>query len=208
MTGTTTPKAAKVRRPPAAAPGTQPNDHVPDYRALATWAADAGLLSTRQRRRLIAAADSDPDAAIAVHLTARRLREAIYQAFSELACGEPAPTAALDLIRDTYLDALHHGAIRPSPDGLGWHWPDDDRLQQVQWPIARSAVELAVSDRLTRIRQCPGDDGRCGWLFVDTSKNATRRWCSMSTCGSRVKSRRQTDRLRAARAPPRPAAES
>lgn len=68
------------------------------------------------------------------------------------------------------------------------------------WPIAVSAVELALSEHLGRVRRCPGDDGRCGWLFVDLSKSGTRRWCSMRTCGSRLKSRRQVERLRLAHA--------
>jgi predicted RNA-binding Zn ribbon-like protein len=58
------------------------------------------------------------------------------------------------------------------------------------WLIAQSAVELLTEGELRRIKQCPGA-GDCGWLFYDTSRNGTRRWCSMEGCGSRVKMRRQ-----------------
>jgi predicted RNA-binding Zn ribbon-like protein len=181
-------------------PGEQVHDYTPGYRELVAWAAHAGLLTGAGRQRLIAAAEADPAGAAAVLENARQLREAIYQAFAAIAKGLPAPPAALATIKDAYLEALRGGHLGHGPDGLEWHWPDDGPLEQVLWPLARSALDLAVSDQLARIKQCPGDDGRCGWLFLDTSKNATRRWCSMRTCGSRVKSRRQADRIRAARA--------
>ena len=39
-----------------------------------------------------------------------------------------------------------------------------------------------------RIRRCTNDD--CLWLFLDESKNGTRRWCDMASCGNRAKARR------------------
>lgn len=182
-------------------PGLQPHDYTPDYRELVAWAGHAGLLTRGQQRRLTVAAEADPDDAAAVHQDAERLRAAIYQTFAALAHGQPTPATSLGVIEDAYLEALRNAHLRPVPAGLDWRWPDRGPLEQVLWPIARSAVDLAVSGQLGRIKQCPGDDGQCGWLFVDTSKNATRRWCSMRTCGSRVKSQRQAARLRATRAP-------
>jgi predicted RNA-binding Zn ribbon-like protein len=182
-------------------PGMEPHDYTPSYRELTAWAVHAGLLTPVQQRRLTAVAEADPEAAAAVHQHAGRLREAIYQTFAALAQGQPAPPAALAMIQHAYLEALGHGHLGPAPAGLDWRWPDRGPLEQVLWPIARSAVDLAVSGQLARIKQCPGDEGQCGWLFLDISKNATRRWCSMGTCGGRVKSQRQAARLRAARTP-------
>ena len=81
----------------------------------------------------------------------------------------------------------------------------DDGAWRLQWPAAepravRFAVAvdamalLAVPARLARLHRCPGP--ACGWLFLDTS--GRRRWCSMSTCGSRVKMRRLYARRRQA----------
>jgi predicted RNA-binding Zn ribbon-like protein len=181
-------------------PETEPHDYTPNYRELVAWAAHARLVTPEQQHRLTAVAEADPEGAAGIHQDAQRLREAIYQAFAALAHGEPAPPAALAMIQDAYLQALRNAQLRPVPGGLDWRWADRGQLEQVMWPIARSAVDLALSGQLARIKQCPGDGGQCGWLFVDTSKNATRRWCSMDTCGSRVKSQRQAARLRAARA--------
>jgi predicted RNA-binding Zn ribbon-like protein len=49
---------------------------------------------------------------------------------------------------------------------------------------------LLTQGQLDRLGECPS----CGWLFLDTSKNRRRRWCSMATCGSRDKARRYYER--------------
>ena len=61
------------------------------------------------------------------------------------------------------------------------------------WPVAWSAAELLAQGPLERIRECPGQD-TCGWLFLDLSKNASRRWCDMRVCGNRAKARRHYER--------------
>lgn len=55
--------------------------------------------------------------------------------------------------------------------------------------IEVSAAALLV-DRgdAVRLKCCPSD--HCGWLFVDETGNSRRRWCSMASCGNRLKARR------------------
>ncbi|TMI77299.1 MAG: hypothetical protein E6H05_00485 [Bacillati bacterium ANGP1] len=66
------------------------------------------------------------------------------------------------------------------------------------WPVVWAASELLTSADVRRVRQCQSDDG-CGWLFIDRSKNGTRRWCSMSVCGNRAKARRHYERTKVSR---------
>lgn len=55
--------------------------------------------------------------------------------------------------------------------------------------VARSAADLLTDGaRLDRVKVCDADG--CGWVFLDTSRARTRRWCSMRTCGNRNKARR------------------
>jgi predicted RNA-binding Zn ribbon-like protein len=61
-------------------------------------------------------------------------------------------------------------------------------------PIARSAAELLTSETLSRVRECGG--ATCTWLFLDASRNRSRRWCSMESCGNRAKARRHYRRRR------------
>jgi predicted RNA-binding Zn ribbon-like protein len=53
---------------------------------------------------------------------------------------------------------------------------------------------LLSSGARTQIHECGGDG--CGWLFLDTSRNGRRRWCTMQGCGNRAKARRFYERTR------------
>jgi predicted RNA-binding Zn ribbon-like protein len=61
-------------------------------------------------------------------------------------------------------------------------------------PVLWSAAELLLNAPHRRIRRCAND--RCLWLFVDTSKSGTRRWCDMSSCGNRAKAARHYSKVR------------
>src|SRR5918994_975549 len=65
---------------------------------------------------------------------------------------------------------------------------------------ADAALDVLRGADLARLRRCPPEAGGCGWVFVDRSRNGSRRWCRMADCGSTVKARRLTERRRAARA--------
>jgi predicted RNA-binding Zn ribbon-like protein len=52
-------------------------------------------------------------------------------------------------------------------------------------PVIQSAADLLISGNLDRLKRC--SNPMCGWLYYDTSKNNSRRWCCMKTCGNRAK---------------------
>ena len=120
----------------------------------------------------------------------RELRESIYRVFAAIAREGAPPAADLDAIRAAHAQAA--GAARLARRDGAWRldWPASEH-RLVRFAAAADAVELlADGDRLARVSRCPGRD--CGWLFLDTS--GRRRWCSMSTCGSREKMRRMAAR--------------
>jgi predicted RNA-binding Zn ribbon-like protein len=69
-----------------------------------------------------------------------------------------------------------------------WSWRTPAAPRQAAWVAALDAADLLTSGDLARVRQC--GDAECGWLFFDTSRNGSRRWCSMDACGNRNKARR------------------
>src|SRR5690606_34555848 len=75
-------------------------------------------------------------------------------------------------------------------------WPESNALDQVLWPVAVSAAELLTSADRERVKECAADT--CNWLFLDMSRNRSRRWCDMKECGNRAKARRFYKRQRAA----------
>jgi predicted RNA-binding Zn ribbon-like protein len=69
-----------------------------------------------------------------------------------------------------------------------WSWADQRDPELPLWALAMSAADLITSEAVQRVRTC--DNAECRWLFLDTSKNHTRRWCDMKICGNRMKARR------------------
>jgi predicted RNA-binding Zn ribbon-like protein len=122
-------------------------------------------------------------------LRLRRCLDSVLRAHLE---GGTADGTAPDGVRAAYTDALQHAHLRRTDDRYDWAWPDCG-LECPLWPLALQAVELLRSAPLHRLRQC----AHCRWLFLDLSRNHSRRWCSMNACGAILKMRR----YRAARRP-------
>jgi predicted RNA-binding Zn ribbon-like protein len=68
--------------------------------------------------------------------------------------------------------------------------------QMIPDRLALAAVDLLSTVDLSRLKTCPLDEGGCGWLFLDLSRNGSRRWCAMADCGTQAKVRRLTERRR------------
>jgi predicted RNA-binding Zn ribbon-like protein len=85
--------------------------------------------------------------------------------------------------------------LAPSGDSFVWEWHEaDGALELPIWIVAQSASDLLVSSELGRVRECAGE--RCDWLFLDASRNRSRRWCDMAACGNRAKAQRNYARRR------------
>jgi predicted RNA-binding Zn ribbon-like protein len=113
----------------------------------------------------------------------------IYRVFSAVV--EEREPRGMDLadLNAALREASARLELAPSAGGFEWTWVlDENELDRVLWPIVGSAANLLTSAELGRVCRCAREG--CDWLFVDLSKNQSRRWCSMELCGSRVKSRR------------------
>jgi predicted RNA-binding Zn ribbon-like protein len=117
---------------------------------------------------------------------ARALRDALHRLFSLISrCQKPAGKD-LDVLMSNYGHAVERAALLAGEGSYELDWPARDP-RRVRYAIAADAIGLLQDpSRLKRVSRCPGRD--CGWLFLNTS--GRRRWCSMSTCGSREKMRR------------------
>jgi predicted RNA-binding Zn ribbon-like protein len=167
------------------------------YADLVDWASRVGIVRPEQSRELLAKAEADPTTAERVLRQAIDLREAIYRVFEAIANGQPTSATDLDLIRDAYARAASGARFESERYRFAWDWAASGGLDWPLGPIVRDAVELLLSDELGRAKTCNAD--ACGWIFLDTSKNGSRRWCSMETCGSRMKMRRHYARKKAVR---------
>jgi len=167
-------------------------DKLPRYADLLAWSRHAGLLGDADARRLARRANDAPGEAVAVLGRARALREALHRTLRSLMRARRPAGEDLDVLNAEIAAARSREALRPGAGALRWGWIDPTgRLDSVLWPISRAAADLLTSD-LTRLRQCGGD--RCGWLFLDRSRNRSRQWCSMEDCGNVSKVRRFRER--------------
>ncbi len=170
------------------------HEYLKDYRDLVLWSRHAGILDERQADALIREGTRRPTEAVATFHRAIALRETLFRTFTAIANGESPKPNDLAALNSARTDALSHSKIDRSGDRFNIAWTDEAALARVLWPIALSAAELLTSEDLHRVRECDGDT--CDWLFVDTSRNHLRRWCSMHECGNRAKVRRYLKRKR------------
>jgi predicted RNA-binding Zn ribbon-like protein len=165
------------------------NERLTDYAALLLWSARTGLIDAAQADAMRTRSLAQPEEATRVLHRARDLRGAVHGVFAARATGALVRRRALDQLNHHLAEALPHARIREHHGVFDWIWEGTpDALDRMLWPLARSAADLLTSVELARVRLCAGEN--CGWLFIDTSKNRTRRWCSMSDCGNRAKVRR------------------
>ncbi|HEX3722871.1 MAG TPA: ABATE domain-containing protein [Nitrolancea sp.] len=158
------------------------------YDDLVAWAVHTTILTEDEAALLVRQAAVRPVDAEVVRVRAIELREAIYRIFVAISEDERPEVDDLELLNSELQPALSHARIVEAERGFTWDWADEGgTLDRMLWPVARSAAELLSSAQLYRARQCA--DARCGWLFLDMSRNGSRRWCSMEECGNRNKAR-------------------
>ena len=162
-------------------------DNLVDYSALIAWSKHAQAIDRGEAETLMTAAARHPRAAEAVRRRAIELRERLHRCFLALNRGGKPEPADLQGINEELTHALPHARLEPDDGGFTWAWDDEPALDRMLWPIVRSATQLLTAPELPRVKQCAGHG--CGWLFLDTSKNGSRRWCEMEVCGSRAKAR-------------------
>jgi predicted RNA-binding Zn ribbon-like protein len=178
-------------------PTKHPQESFTSYADLVSWSQRAGVLTQDAAQSLTQQAALRPAAAAKVLTRAIALREALYRIFSAVA-GQRAPQAAdLDLLNDILGEAMAVLRITQTTDGFAWEWSSDAKgLERLLWPIAQSAADLLTAGELQTVRECAAPT--CGWLFLDTSRNHSRRWCDMKACGNRAKARRHYERKKQA----------
>jgi predicted RNA-binding Zn ribbon-like protein len=148
------------------------HDGLGNRAALQAWLAARGLVDTETKV-------SRRDLALAIEL-----RDALRRAFLAHS-GVPLPSEDLEAVNrvlerlplDIQIDASGAPRFEPRGDGV------TTALGRVVCDVARART-LGTWDRL---KLCPAED--CLWAFFDSSKNHSRRWCSMNVCGNRTKTR-------------------
>jgi predicted RNA-binding Zn ribbon-like protein len=166
--------------------------------------APTDIIAWARHAKVLAPADGDfavatvtADSALGARLLKRALalREIIYALGTEIAARRKTPGDLVNALAHVHAACIAHARLTPHGAGFVWAWdPREAVIEAILGPITLSALTLLTQADLSRIKQCAGD--HCGWLFFDTTKNKSRRWCEMEVCGNRAKQKRHQARLR------------
>jgi predicted RNA-binding Zn ribbon-like protein len=152
--------------------GDPTGDHLHDHEDLVAWAVRIGVLEAPVR--------TEPGRVLD---RVRGLRTPVYAVFRAIAEGDEPDAGALAEIADYHVEARRHARL--GTRALDYTWNRDDP-ERILWALAVAAVDLLRTGPLDRLHVCHD----CRWLFLDTTRNRSRRWCSMNECGARAKMRR------------------
>lgn len=174
---------------------TSPKEYLHSYDDFVTWSEHAGVLAADVGHYLGQEAAGRPEEAALILNRALILRSALYRIFSAIA-GEHMPAQADHaVVNDTLAAIPPRSRIIQNTTGYSWEWPGAAAvLARPLWVVAWSAADLLTAPELIQVRECTSE--QCSWLFLDTSHNRSRRWCSMEDCGNRTKAQRHYARHR------------
>jgi predicted RNA-binding Zn ribbon-like protein len=170
-------------------PSAKPKELLTSYYELARFGEDTGILTAEQLDYFFERIHLMPDEAAEAMRRAINLREALYAIFSAVMNKKTAPQLAMDRLNANIHDVALHSRLVQHEGRCEWRFDDlRSSLPAMLWPIARAAADLLASSDLALVRACSSPT--CQWLFLDSSKNHHRRWCSMQQCGNRAKARK------------------
>jgi predicted RNA-binding Zn ribbon-like protein len=168
--------------------GTTTEENLNTWDDLVRFLAESGILGEGKARKL-RRIESTAAERSAVLAQAIALRETIADIAYALLDGVEIPGDALERFDAFAKEAATHRHLIAAESRLEWKWEGVTRyVDSPVWLLAQSSAELLLSERVAQMRGCASES--CRWLFLDTSKNGTRRWCEMKTCGNRMKARR------------------
>ena len=166
-----------------------PQELLVNFNDLVSWSQQAQVLTEKETQQLLEKAAKHPSEATRVLKRAVEVREVIFRIFKAVAEDEVPEDKDLLKLGTMVAEAQKHARIVPSMNGFRWDWAcEPNELDCMLWPVVRSAADFLTSGDLDTVRVCASES--CDWLFIDTSKNHSRRWCNMKSCGNREKARR------------------
>ena len=180
---------------------THPREDLATSEDLVSWGLQSGWLDQERAHPMLVEIQLRPAEARAGLARVRAFREALFRVFLAASEGaQPAPEPLEAFEREVRRAWAERRLVRTPEHGYRWVSPESARLEAFIPGLALAASDLLTGPDRRRIRICEATalDG-CGWLFLDTSKNGTRRWCEMATCGNKYKARRHYARTRAGR---------
>ncbi len=168
----------------------QGSEFLRSYFDLAEWSNYAGIATDEEERSLLNEAEKSPKEAEDVLQEAKELREIIFRIFSSIAKNTVPQEKDISLFNKKLSRMMRQSKLEIAESGIEWNVKGN--INSLDWPLSaviHSAFMLLTSDEWDKVKMCADERG-CGWLFIDYSKNKSRRWCDMEDCGNLAKQKR------------------
>jgi predicted RNA-binding Zn ribbon-like protein len=169
--------------------GSAPTETLHTFGDLVKWGEEARVIPPLFAQQLHGWTGRHPRRVTEIFARAIALRELIYRIFRARASGANVDDADLEDLNRELRDSPSRMSIRSASEGFGWELEESKpSVNLILAAVLWSAGDLLAGPQLSKLRECSNE--KCLWLFLDDSKNGTRRWCSMSACGNRAKAHR------------------
>ena len=168
--------------------GSAPAESLHTIADLLGWLAAASAMPARAIGELSKWFAAHPAPAATVFSAALEIRETLYRLLRAVATASHPARADLRRLNHALNDTAPRVTLDGADNRFGWRIEARPTVTGMLAPVLWSAADIIVGADAARVRQCAND--RCLWLFLDDSKNGTRRWCSMQACGNRAKAHR------------------
>jgi predicted RNA-binding Zn ribbon-like protein len=159
---------------------------------ITQWAVEVGLIDDEARRSLEETQSQDPEGWSSGLTAVRTIRNSLRAAILPVARGESPDIQSIDRLNRFLVGSC--ARRRLDSETLEWSWPVPTTLVELMAPVVWNAAEVLSNIDPHRLGHCPS----CDWLFHDTTRNRSRRWCDMEDCGSRDKALRYYHRRKLA----------
>jgi predicted RNA-binding Zn ribbon-like protein len=167
-----------------------PEDYINDYTDLINWSTITGIITQKEAETLKEISQRNPEKASESLMRAISFREAAYRTLQSISIGESPSPEDKELLDSEMLNMFGYLKLNLKEKQLVLNGQLD--FNHILRLIVKDLVELMTSDELNRVKRCQSEE--CGWLFIDSSKNRSRKWCQMRGCGNRAKARRYYNR--------------
>ncbi len=156
------------------------------WNRLILFLESTSIVSAERSAQLLSLPQSDPQAAEALLLKARRLGSALRKVFAAMLRKQRLAREWIEPVNEILRITEGHDELA-AQDGI-WKIEFVAREGGLDWllaAVARSGAEIAAEGARARLRLCANP--HCGLFFYDNSRTHRRRWCSMAVCGNRSK---------------------
>jgi predicted RNA-binding Zn ribbon-like protein len=175
-------------------------DRLSDFGSFINWFVQAQTLELRKAEEILRTWGGSRDAERVLQ-RALGFRASLREMAGRIVNGKTLSQAMIDEINEWLAHQAGRAELERTREGFEKRFQADfDKPAQLLWLVAESASDLLCYADLSLVKRC--ENAACVLFFYDTTKNHSRRWCSMSACGNRMKVAAHYQRLRDAKGSP------